>query len=1015
MTRSKLPSLRAALMLGTATTLIGLMAIPAAQAQEAVRSITVSAGQLDDGLRRFGLLTGRDVLFSSAAVDGLRTGGVRGAASEAQALDALLAGSGLGYSRTASGAYVISAAGGSGEPQATELDAVSVTGTRIRGLPGDGPVQTRTITAEEIRESGATQVIDVLRDLPQTSGGSGTFATSTSGPLSSNTPVGAAGVSLRGLGTSATLTLINSRRASVSSFARGQESFIDANSIPLAAIERIDVLPNGASALYGADAVAGVVNYILRDDFKGAEISVSYGDSTAETDEGKTNVSAVIGGQIGDHSLMLIGDWFSRNALYDRDRSYTADSFRPSQQGFFPSFNDLFGMTFDQTEEPADGGCAAADFGVGNLGEYCEVDLNDFTATDEELESRGLLFSHRWRISDNTRWFNEVLFQSTESSGTGSPANFSRAPIDPENPFWPAALRTDLVAEAGFGSFSDFFEFPIFAWGKLLQPRAVEVESESFRLVSGISHSFENGWNVEGALTYGGNDRTQVGLSGLVRSAAFYDANLGNLCTDGTRVRRWDVNLRRPSANYFGDTCEGVGKTTLWYNPFGGQDVQDPRLANILNTTAERNGRSRLYAVDVSADGDLFDLNGRTVKAAFGAEFRREELRDTPSGEAVATSANPEPILGFSSTSAFGERDQWAAFGEFYIPLSDTLEVQLAGRYDNYDDFGGDFNPKVALRWQVVEPLVLRANWSTSFRAPSLAQSGAGVLLSSYRVNCRVTPQACNGNANATGQALLSEDVGNGALEAENAETWGFGAVLKPTQNIDLGLDYWDIRHENLVGLDRDDFIRRALAGEFPVLGQGLLPTGTPGLERAANGFVTDAHFQITNLGYQHARGIDLRYTQRIYDTQWGDFTALVDASYLLEFERQASTGSAPVDEAGEYQYPELVATAKLRWRNGPWRASLQGNYTASYRDEPDNRTLAAVGLPDNTIVDVDAWTTFDFSVSRDFGSDAFVQLNVRNLLDEDAPRVLGSGANVDHINHDTLGRFVTVRVTRRF
>lgn len=1017
MIQSNTHGLKLALMLGvaSATLLTTAGLAQPARAQETARPITVPAGALDDALRRFALVTGRDVLFSSQTTSGLRSGGVSGATSQGQALDAILEGSGLGWSQTTSGAYAISVSGASDQPDTSQLDTVTVTGSRIRGLPTDGPVQARTITAQDIRESGATQIIDVLRDLPATSGGSGTFSTSTSGPLSSNTPVGAAGVSLRGLGTSATLTLINSRRASIASFARGQESFIDANSIPLAAIERVDVLPNGASALYGADAVAGVVNYILKDDFEGAEVSVSYGDSTAGTDEGRVDVSAVAGTTVGNQSFMVVANWYRRNALYDRDRAYTADSFRPSQQGFYPSFNDLFAMLNDQTESPANGGCPASDFRTGNLGEYCQVDTNDFTATDEQFESRGALFTHKARLGNNTEWFNELLYQETDSSGTSSPSNFSRAPIDPENPNFPASFREDLRREAGFSNFAGFNRFPIFAWGKLLDPRAVEVESQSLRFVSGLNHQFENGWTVEGALTLGGNDRTQTGTSGLVRSAAFYDANLGNICTDGSRVRRWTVDLTRPSARYVGNTCEAAGKTTLWYNPFGGQRNQAAGLASILETTAKREGESRLWALDVSGDGDLFTLNGRTIKAAFGAEYRHEELSDTPSGEAVATSTNPEPILGFSSTSAFGERNQWAVFGELYVPLTDTLEVQLAGRFDEYDDFGSDFNPKVAVRWQPVGPLILRGNWSTSFRAPSLAQSGAGVLLSSYRVNCRITPGACNGSATATGQALLSEDVGNPDLEAENAETYGFGGLVKPTEDIAIGLDYWDIRHESLVGLDRDDFIRRALAGEFPVVGQGLLPTGTPGLERSATGFVTDAHFQLSNLGFQHTRGVDFTYTQHIDDTAWGDFTALVDASYLIAFDRQASVGSSVIDEAGEYQYPQLVATAKLRWRNGDWRATGQVNYTSDYRDDPDPRTLTAVGLPTTAIVNVDAWTTVDISLSRDFGESTYIQLNIRNLFDEDAPRVLGSGANVDHINHDTLGRFVTVRATRRF
>ncbi len=228
-----------------------------------------------------------------------------------------------------------------------EENTIIVTGSRIEGLPTDGPVQTTTVTRQDIVESGAGTVIEVLQDLPVTTGGGATFSTATAGPLSSDTPVGASAVSLRGLGASSTLTLINGRRAQISAFARGQESFIDASSIPLAAIERVEVLPSGASAIYGADAVAGVVNYVLRDDFEGIEISASYGNSTAGTDEGRYNLTAVAGTQIGDRNqVMLVVDYFKRNPFFLRDRAISRDSARPSQQGFYPSFNDLFPPVF---------------------------------------------------------------------------------------------------------------------------------------------------------------------------------------------------------------------------------------------------------------------------------------------------------------------------------------------------------------------------------------------------------------------------------------------------------------------------------------------------------------------------------------------------------------------------------------------------------------------------------------------------------------------------------------------
>ncbi len=896
------------------------------------------------------------------------------------------------------------------------LEEVLVTGTHIKGLDLKGAVQAIQINRDDILESGAESIGELMQDLTVTGGGTGTFSTSTAGALSGDTPVGASSVSLRGLGTGSTLTLINGRRASVSAFANGQASFIDINSIPAAAIERIEILPNGASATYGADAVAGVVNYVLRRDFQGVEVSGSYGDSWESTDDSRRNLNFLAGAGNERHHVMALVDYYDRSATFARDRAVSRDSVRPSQQGFHPSFNDLFFMFFDQTEEPGDGGCAAEDFGSGNLGEFCEVNNNRFVSVLDEYESIGGMLTYEFTPRDGFRWFNEAIYQKTDSNGTSSPANFSRAPIDPESPLWPQALVEDMVEEGSFEGleeFSDFYGFPIFAWGKFPEPRAVNVESETLRLVSGIEMDLSAGWQLESALTYGRNESTQRGISGLVVSEAFYDANLGNLCTDGSRVERWNVNLVRPSASFIGDTCEDQGKTTLWYNPFGGQTQQADGIDEAIRTTAERNGKSELFALDAVASGPVFDFNGRPVQLAVGGEWRREEVRDTPAGVAVATTFNPEPILGFSSTSADAERDQWALFAEFYIPLTDTLDLQLAGRYDDYDSFGSDFNPKVSLRYQPLESLVFRGNYSTSFRAPSLAQVGAGTLLSSYTVDCRETPGACGGDAGASGESLLSEDVSNDDLQPEEADTWGLGMLITPTDNIDITFDYWNISYENVIGIDEDDFIRRALAGEFAVVGEGELATGAPGLE-VVNGFVVDAHFQLTNLGFEDVQGVDLTYTQ-ILDAGPGTLTLTADITYLLEFERQASDASPVIDEAGDFRYPELLANARLRYRVDAWRVSLGVRHTDGYRDDPAPRTLAAVGLPADARVDVPSWTVWDMSLGYDFNDASNLSLSVRNLFDREPPRVLGLSSNVDYINHDAMGRFLTLRYTHSF
>jgi iron complex outermembrane recepter protein len=896
------------------------------------------------------------------------------------------------------------------------VDEIVVIGTHIKGLDLTGAVQAIQIDREDILSSGAESIGELMQDLTVTGGGLGTFSTSTAGALSGDTPVGSSSVSLRGLGTGSTLTLINGRRASVSAFANGQASFIDINSIPAAAIERIEILPNGASATYGADAVAGVVNFVLRKDYEGVEVSGSYGDSWASTDDSRRNLNVLAGAGNERHHVMGLIDYYDRNATFARDRAVSRDSVRPSQQGFHPSFNDLFLMFFDQTEEPQDGGCSAEDFGVGNLGEFCEVNNNRFVSVLDEYESLGGMLSYDYTPREGFRWFNEAIFQKVDSNGTSSPANFSRAPMDPESPLWPQALVQDMVEEAGFESpedFSNFYGFPIFAWGKIPEPRAVNVESETMRFVSGIEMDLGAGWQMESALTYGRNESEQRGISGLVISEAFYDANLGNLCTDGTRVERWDVNLVRPSASFVGDTCESLGKTTLWYNPFGGQTEQAPGIDEAIRTTALRKGESELFSFDTVASGEVFEFAGRAVKLAVGGEWRREEVKDTPSGVAIATTFNPEPILGFSSTSADAERDQWAVFTEFYIPLADNLDLQLAGRFDDYDSFGSDFNPKVAVRYQPLESLVLRGNYSTSFRAPSLAQVGAGTLLSSYTVDCEATPGACDGDPGASGEALLSEDVSNDDLKPETADTWGLGLLFSPTESIDITVDYWNIAYDDVIGIDEDDFIRRALDGQFPVVGEGELPTGAPGLE-VVNGFVVDAHFQLTNLGFEDVEGIDLTYAQ-YFDVGPGNLTLTADFTYLLEFERQASSASPVIDEAGAFRFPEQLANARVRYTQGAWGTGLTLRYTSSYDDDPTPRTLAAVGLPPDAEVEVGSWTVWDFNLSYDVTADSFVSLTVRNLFDRDPPTVLGLASNVDYVNHDSMGRFLTLRYTHSF
>lgn len=907
------------------------------------------------------------------------------------------------------------------QASSANLEKVTVTGTNIRGIDVEGSQPLMVITRDDIESSGADNLIDIFENLTVTSGGDGTFSTRTSGALSTSSPVGSAGVSLRGLGTASTLTLVNGRRVAVASFANGQESFVDINTIPLAAIDRVEILPSGASAIYGADAVAGVVNIILRNDFRGVELSGSWGNSEESSNDRTLNFNAIAGFGNDRARATVILDYFERQPLFDRDRRETSNDIRPRQQGVFPSFNDLFLMFNDQTEEPQNGGCPEDKFiGDGAFGEFCAANLAEVVATRDEFESSSATLLGEVDLTDRISWFNEFSFVRVESRGTSSSAPFSRIPVDPLRDDWPDPLVEDILTEGGVDDFDEFAGFPIFAWGSFPDPRQVAVETDNLRFLTGLRGQFDR-FDVETAFAYGKSESDQEGTAGLYKTLEFTQAMLGNLCDDGSFGQRWTDVLSRSPQFVGGPSCEELGRETVLYNPFGGQAEQDPRVDELLRTRANRRGESEMWSIDLKASGDLFQLpNGRWVKGAFGYEHRYEDVVDDPSEQARSTPENPEPTLRFSFTEAQADRNQDSVYAEFWVPVLENLELQLAGRFDDYSDFGSDFNPKIAARWQPLDNLVFRGSWSTSFRAPSLAQAGAGVTLSSFSVPCDLLPEACGGLD--TGALVVdTELVGNPNLQPEEAENVGLGLLWQVTPNADFSLDYWYIDHEDLVGFDEEDFIRRALLGEFPVAdldaGDEFLEQGMPGLI-FEGGALIQANVPLQNFGFQETDGIDASYTHRLDLGRFGSLRFTGDATWLRSFDRQFSAASGTESLEGEFRFPQWLADASLRWRMDEWRVRFSAHYTSGYDDDLEGLrqdTLDRFGLTPESNVDVGSWTTFDLDVSYDVTPDTYISFNVDNLFDRDPPFTFGSAIGVDLVNHDTMGRFYTVRLNHRF
>lgn len=891
--------------------------------------------------------------------------------------------------------------------EATTFDAVNVTGSNLRGIDLQEAQPVIVIGAEEIRQFGAVTVGDLLKQVSETGGGTGNFSTANSGALQADAPAGTAGASLRGLGTSSTLTLVNGRRIAVSSFANGSENFIDINAIPVAAIDRVEILTTGASAIYGADAVAGVINLILKRDFEGLRLSASYGDSSRGTDEGRYNTNLVAGFARDRVRGMLIVDAFKRNALYDRDRAISAVEPRPSQQGIFPSFNDDL---FDRPDL-VEAACPPDQFGIGRFGEYCEVNRNAYTATDPQLEALGAYGTFSADFADGLEYFAEVALQRNQSRADSSPAPWTEEYVSFDHPGLPAELRQRLI-DGGYDT--DF----LLGIGRFPDARTLEVTTRSWRLVNGL-RGVAGGWDWETALTASRSESEQNAIAGIYNVARIRAGLLGELCANG-------------------DTTCTPGVDGLWYDPFGGQAGNSAQVLDLVRERVPRNGESTLYAWDGKFAGSWGAIGGRDVAWAFGAEIRREDIGDDPSPLAeIDRSTGEVPVYGFGSTAVEARRTQWALYAETNLPLADTLDLRIAARYDHYDDFGGDVNPSVGLRWRASDSVLVRGGWNTSFRAPSLAQVGAGTTLSSGALPCSTGSEFfdnfCGGFAGD--DSYLSEVYGNPDLDPETSTAWYLGTVFNFGDDTTLTLDYWNFDQRDLVDIDPLELFRQALNDPSLVFNsrprpgdanQRVLQPGQIGIATRGGeigDLVDDVNLQLINIGQQKTDGIDLSLEHRFADAGWGELSAYVDATWTHSFERSESCspgetvlrrgagacvgGQRLVERVGEFRYPEWLVNTGISWSREGWSARLWANHIDGFHDDDQ-----LSGVPAGRRVS--SWTTLNLSLVWDFDDRQSVGLNVRNLADRDPPRALGAGSNFDDYNHNSLGRFITLSYVYR-
>ncbi len=853
-----------------------------------------------------------------------------------------------------------------------EVERIEVTGSHIKRTDMEGPSPLTSLSAEDIANTGVTDLIGLFTKLPMA--GQGTF--STQGNSSDNTSNGGSSVSLRGLGADSTLILVNGRRVSVSPFANNIDTaFVDINNIPLAAIKRVDILKDGASATYGSDAVAGVINIVLRDDVDGAEVSAKIGD-TADGGGEEKNISLVWGNSTEKTSHTFALDYFDREEILYGDRDYSKSAnqsaLRPNDR-FATDFRSSSGfpgtiaLKSDPTNRIPDtfgnDVCAPEDI-VGTL---CRYDYAPVMTSVPATERASFIYMGKYEINDNLRGFAELNGQHSKTTirGAGSPS-FNELFMSGDNVNHPFADMPD----------HEFYQQDLTMRRRMVDigNREKRVTSDYYRSIIGLQGEL-NEWSWEVAYNYIKSESTERGVNGFPNSRRVQEAI----------------------------------DSGLW-NPFE-PSTNTQKALDFIETTTSRIGKSTSKSFDAKLSGALTEMEHGDLGLAVGFEYREESISDNPDDQFLRGE-----VFGTEATQANGSRDNTSIFAELAIPVLDTLEVQVALRHEDYSDFGTTTDPKLAFIWQPTESLSLRGSYGTAFRAPSLHQIGLGNTDESPNL---VDTVRCNavGNINKACEpqeytAVLS---GNADLGPEESTSYNLGVIYEVTDNFDFSVDYYDYDIENVI--TKDTQFKFSTLGNDPSVVERL-PSNISG----DPGEVVRIFDQFENIGNITTSGLDIEANYGL-DTEMGEFKFSYVVNYVLSYEdaRPNADGSMRIDtQEGDFEQPEVRWTFNTNWIKDDWNASLALNYIGSFKQDNSVRIQTIKDTDGNvietvTLSDIDSMLTVDTVVNYIGIENTTLSIGATNLFNEEPPFTYHDFMGYVNSTHNAQGRFVYLKASYKF
>lgn len=881
----------------------------------------------------------------------------------------------------------------------SKMQRVEITGSNIRRSQSETASAVQVLSREDIEKSGKASVAELLQTLAVDNQGS---VPTTFG---NGFAAGASGISLRGLGTASTLVLVNGRRVAPYGLADdGQKVFTDLNMIPLEAVERVEILKDGASAIYGSDAIAGVVNIILRKDFQGSVVKASVGESRYR--DGREARLALTHG-FGDieadkYNVLLNFEYAKKGEIWNRDRAGRDQIGSADLRNLGFSAQEALGGTGAITTNNAAGssingnvrnpttldfysrgnpagagftrmfpGAACSNFTShpqGDPGGGCLIDgSQQYSQIQPSQESFNFFGRGTRQISGNMQAYAELNLYKSESESSTTPSGISGSVGYPGGPVSNAAVALGAAHPDNpyFGTASRFRYL-----SADVGPRVSDISSTFTRLVAGVKGTFAD-WDYDTAFLYSQNKVSNDRTGYLQRDVTFA---LLNPTAANVAAAKLNPAYAALPAGSFWRIAENAG-------------LNSAALYAALSPTISNDAKSETTQLDFKASREIGQLPGGPMGLAVGAEVRRESVRLDPTA-----GTDKGNIIGLGYSAYDGARTVAAVYSEILAPINKSFELSAALRADHYSDVGDSFTPKVGAKWTPVKTFALRGTYAEGFRAPGAAENGKGGLAA---YSTATDPLRCSLGITAACSpatvALITSP--NPDLKPEKSKSYTVGIIWDPLPKTSISVDLWQI--------DRKNEINQEATGAAIAAGKVSRDPSTATTTPGDPGAITAVLARYINSNQTRVQGVDVDLRQG-FDLGEGNGKLTFDAkwTHLFKWLRTEQDGSQ-FDYAGTHgncDVTNCIGTPDDRlnlgatWERGTWRVATILNYRGSmknvnFKDDPAGcASTFADGTDAPAGCKIKSFTTVDLTFRWKASEKMEVFGGILNLFDAVAP-----------------------------